>query len=47
MQIKLRGEIMTLSPSAIFLIAVLVVGYLLAVGIGTLAYYANEKTIKR
>jgi hypothetical protein len=50
-QTKLRGEIMTLSPSAIALIAVLIIGYLLAVGIGSLAYFAsenaNEKTIKR
>ncbi|MGL4882262.1 MAG: endonuclease [Waterburya sp.] len=38
---------MTLSPNAIALIAVLVLGYLLAVGIGSVAYFANEKTIKR
>jgi len=34
---------MTLSPTSIFLIAVLTIGYLAAVSIGTWAYYANEK----
>lgn len=34
---------MTLSPTAIFLIAVITIGYLAAVSIGTWAYYANEK----
>ena len=34
---------MTLSPNAIVLIAVMVTGYLAAVSIGTLAYFANEK----
>ena len=34
---------MTLSPTAIFLIAVISIGYLAAVSIGTWAYYANEK----
>ena len=34
---------MTLSPSAICLIAVIAIGYLAAVSIGTWAYYANEK----
>lgn len=34
---------MTLSPDAIALVAVLILGYLLAVGIGTWAYFANEK----
>ena len=34
---------MTLSPSAIVLIAVITIGYLAAVSIGTLAYFANEK----
>ncbi|BAZ43354.1 hypothetical protein NIES4102_03540 [Chondrocystis sp. NIES-4102] len=34
---------MTLSVNAIALIAVFVLGYILAVGIGTLAYFANEK----
>lgn len=34
---------MTLSPSAICLIAVMIVGYLAAVSLGTVAYYANEK----
>jgi hypothetical protein len=42
---------MTLSPSMLVLIAVLALGYLLAVGIGSLAYFAsengNKKTIKR
>jgi hypothetical protein len=32
-----------MSSPAIALIAVLIVGYLLAVGIGTIAYFANEK----
>ena len=34
---------MTLSPSAIVLIAAILIGYLAAVSIGTWAYYANEK----
>ncbi len=34
---------MTFSPTAIFLIAVITIGYLAAVSIGTWAYYANEK----
>ncbi|WP_019505667.1 hypothetical protein [Pleurocapsa sp. PCC 7319] len=34
---------MTLSPDAIALITVLILGYLLAVSIGTWAYFANEK----
>ncbi len=34
---------MTLSPTAIFLIAVITIGYLAAVSIGTWAYFANEK----
>ena len=34
---------MTLSPSAIVLIAVITTGYLAAVSIGTWAYFANEK----
>ena len=34
---------MTLSPSAIGLLAVITIGYLAAVSIGTWAYYANEK----
>ena len=34
---------MTLSPTAIFLVAVITIGYLAAVSIGTWAYYANEK----
>jgi len=34
---------MTLSPTAIFLIAVITLGYLAAVSIGTWAYYANDK----
>ena len=37
---------MTLSPTAIALILVLTIGYVAAVGIGTWAYFANEKTIK-
>ena len=36
---------MTLSFSTIALIVVITVGYLLAVGLGTLAYFANEKRI--
>lgn len=34
---------MTLSPSAICLLAVITIGYLAAVSIGTWAYYANGK----
>ena len=34
---------MSLSPDAIALIVVLSVGYLMAVGLGTVAYFANEK----
>ena len=34
---------MTLSPTAIFLIAVITTGYLTAVSIGTWAYYANDE----
>jgi hypothetical protein len=34
---------MTFSPTAIALIGVLITGYLLAIGLGTLAYFANEK----
>ena len=37
---------MTLSPTAIALIAVLIVGYLLAVSFGTMAYFANTKGAK-
>ena len=40
---SLRGKTMTLSPMAIALIGVLLTGYLVAVGIGTVAYFANEK----
>lgn len=34
---------MTLSPSVIVLIAVITTGYLAAISIGTVAYFANEK----
>ena len=34
---------MTLSPSAIYLLAVITIGYLAAVSLGTVAYYANGK----
>ncbi len=34
---------MTLSPTAIALIAVLTLGYLLAITFGTMAYFANSK----
>ena len=34
---------MTLSPIAIALIGVLFTGYILAVALGTAAYFANEK----
>ena len=34
---------MTFSPIAIALLGVLITGYILAVGLGTIAYYANEK----
>ena len=38
-----RGKTMTLSPMAIALIGVLFTGYILAVALGTVAYFANEK----
>jgi hypothetical protein len=38
-----RGLKMTFTPTAIALIAVLISGYVLAVVIGTMAYFANEK----
>ena len=34
---------MTFSPTAIALIGVLFTGYILAIALGTVAYYANEK----
>ena len=34
---------MTFSPTAIALLGVLITGYILAVSLGTIAYYANEK----
>ncbi len=34
---------MTFSPTAIALIGVLITGYVMAVSLGTLAYFANEK----
>ena len=34
---------MTLPPTALILIAVVIIGYLAAVSIGTWAYFANEK----
>ncbi|MGL5833894.1 MAG: endonuclease [Waterburya sp.] len=34
---------MTFTPTAIALIGVLISGYVLAVVIGTMAYFANEK----
>jgi hypothetical protein len=34
---------MTLSIYAIALIAVIITGYIMAVSIGTIAYFANEK----
>jgi hypothetical protein len=37
------GFKMTFSPTAIALIAVLISGYVIAVVIGTMAYFANEK----
>jgi uncharacterized membrane protein len=37
------GVIMTLSFSTTSLIIVITVGYLLAVSLGTVAYFANEK----
>jgi uncharacterized membrane protein len=37
------GVIMTLSFSTIALIIVITVGYLSAVSLGTVAYFANEK----
>lgn len=38
-----KGLIMTLSVYAIALAAVLFLGYLLAVSLGTWAYFSNEK----
>ena len=38
-----RGYAMTFSPAAIALVAVLIAGYVAAVGLGTVAYFANEK----
>jgi hypothetical protein len=38
-----RGLRMTFTPTAIALIAVLISGYTIAVAIGTMAYFANEK----
>ncbi len=40
---KERGKMMTFSPAAIALIAVLVTGYVMGVSLGTVAYFANEK----
>lgn len=40
---QLRGSTMTLSSYAIALISVLTTGYILAVCLGTFAYFANEK----
>lgn len=34
---------MTFSPDAIALIVVLVTGYVMAISLGTMAYFANEK----
>jgi hypothetical protein len=34
---------MTLPPTAIALIAVLIIGYVAAISFGTWAYFANEK----
>jgi hypothetical protein len=38
-----RGSMMTFSPTAIALIVVLVSGYVIAVSLGTVAYFANKK----
>ena len=38
-----KGKTMTFSPTAIALIAVLITGYIAAVSLGTIAYFANEK----
>lgn len=38
-----RGNRMTLSPMTISLIAVLFSGFVIAVSLGTAAYFANEK----
>lgn len=38
---------MTITSTAIALIAVLALGYLLAVSIGTWAYYANEPETRK
>ena len=38
-----RGYVMNLSPAAIALVTVLITGYVFAVGLGTAAYFANEK----
>ena len=34
---------MTLSPYAIALLGIITAGYIVAVGLGTIAYFANEK----
>ena len=34
---------MNFSPTAIALVAVLITGYVIGVGLGTVAYFANEK----
>ena len=38
-----RGQTMTLSPTAIALIMVIFTGCVLGVSLGTAAYFANEK----
>ncbi len=43
MQINQEVKKMTLSSYAIALVAVLTVGYIFAVSLGTVAYFANEK----
>lgn len=45
-KLRFGGINMTLSPTAIALIAVLTIGYLLAVIFGTIAYFANSKGVE-
>jgi hypothetical protein len=40
---QLRGFKMTLSAYTIALVAVIITGYIMAVGLGTIAYFANKK----
>ena len=43
MQINKRGAKMTLSSYTIALLSVITAGFIIAVSLGTMAYFANEK----